>query len=67
MTNRTFLQLALNVVLFLPLGFLAPAIAGVFPVWLWVGATVMQMVIYTSVITLVAGVIRDAMRPRPAS
>lgn len=50
--------------LFLPLGFLAPTITGVFPVWLWVGATVMQMIIYTSVITVVAGVIRDAMRPR---
>ncbi|MBR0661688.1 TerC family protein [Roseomonas oryzicola] len=51
--------------LFLPLGFLAPTIMGVFPVWLWVGATVMQMIIYTSVITVVAGVIRGAMRPRP--
>jgi YjbE family integral membrane protein len=48
--------------LFLPLGFLAPAIAGVFPVWLWVGATFLQLVIYTSVITLVAGAIRDASR-----
>ncbi|MBP0465461.1 TerC family protein [Roseomonas sp. PWR1] len=48
--------------LFLPLGFLAPAIAGVFPVWLWVGATFLQLVIYTSVITLVAGAVRDATR-----
>ena len=29
--------------LFLPLGFLVPAIAGVFPVWLWVVATFLQM------------------------
>jgi YjbE family integral membrane protein len=48
--------------LFLPLGFLAPAVAGAFSVWFWVGATVMQMVVYTSVITLVAGAIRDATR-----
>ncbi len=48
--------------LFLPLGFLVPAIAGVFPVWLWVGATFLQVVIYTSVITLVAGAVRDASR-----
>ncbi|MBR0680325.1 TerC family protein [Roseomonas eburnea] len=51
--------------LFLPLGFLVPAIAGVFPVWLWVGATLMQMVLYTSVITVVAGAVRDFSR-RPA-
>lgn len=48
--------------LFLPLGFLVPAISGVFPVWLWVGATFLQVVIYTGVITLVAGAIRDASR-----
>jgi YjbE family integral membrane protein len=51
--------------LFLPLGFLAPAIVGVFPVWLWVGATVMQMIIYTAVVTVVAVAIRGAMQPRP--
>ncbi len=50
--------------LFLPLGFLVPAISGVFPIWLWVGATVMQMIIYSTVITLVAGVVRDATRRR---
>ncbi|MBW6396572.1 TerC family protein [Roseomonas sp. HJA6] len=50
--------------LFLPLGFLVPAISGVFPVWLWVGATVMQMIIYSSIITVVAGVVRDATRRR---
>ncbi|MBR0650710.1 TerC family protein [Roseomonas terrae] len=48
--------------LFLPLGFLAPAVAGAFSVWFWVGATVMQMVVYTTIITLVAGAIRDASR-----
>lgn len=45
--------------LFLPLGFLVPTIAGVFPVWLWVGATFMQMIVYTALITLVAGAVRD--------
>lgn len=49
--------------LFLPLGFLAPTIAGVFPVWLWVGATFLQLIIYTSLVTLVAGAVRDIMRP----
>lgn len=53
--------------LFLPLGFLVPAIAGVFPVWLWVGATFMQMILYSSVITLVAGAVRDASRARPSA
>ncbi len=50
--------------LFLPLGFLVPTIAGVFPVWLWVGATFMQVIIYTAVVTLVAGAVRDYSRPR---
>lgn len=50
--------------LFLPLGFLAPAIAGVFSVWFWVGATAMQMVVYTSIIALVGGAVRDAVRGR---
>lgn len=53
--------------LFLPLGFLVPAIAGVFPVWLWVGATLMQVILYTAVITVVAGAIRDYSRPRPSA
>lgn len=52
--------------LFLPLGFLLPAIAGVFPVWLWVGVTVFQMVVYPAMIPLVAGAVRDASR-RPAA
>ena len=50
--------------LFLPLGFLMPSIAGVFPIWLWVGATVMQMIVYSSFITVVAGAVRDATRRR---
>lgn len=50
--------------LFLPLGFLVPTIAGVFPVWLWVGATFLQMIVYTSVITLVSGAVRDISRAR---
>ena len=53
--------------LFLPLGFLVPTIAGVFPIWLWVGATVMQMIIYSAVITVVAGAVRDATRRRAAA
>jgi YjbE family integral membrane protein len=53
--------------LFLPLGFLVPTIAGVFPIWLWVGATLMQMIIYTTVITAVAGTVRDFMRPRASA
>jgi YjbE family integral membrane protein len=53
--------------LLLPLGFLVPAIVGVFPVWLWVGATLMQMIIYTTVITAVAGTVRDFMRPRASA
>ena len=52
--------------LFLPLGFLAPAVAGAFSVWFWVGATVMQLIIYSTISTLVAGAVRDATR-RPAS
>jgi YjbE family integral membrane protein len=50
--------------LFLPLGFLAPAMAGVFPVWLWVGATLLQMIAYTALITAVAGLVRDYSRNR---
>lgn len=50
--------------LFLPLGFLAPSIVGVFPIWLWVGATVMQLIVYSAVVTVVAGVVRDATRRR---
>ncbi len=53
--------------LFLPLGFLVPTIAGVFPIWLWVGATLMQMVVYTTLITAVAGAVRDALRPRASA
>lgn len=53
--------------LFLPLGFLVPTIGGVFPVWLWVGATFMQMVVYTAVITLVAGAVRDLSRQRSSA
>jgi YjbE family integral membrane protein len=50
--------------LFLPLGFLAPAVSGAFPVWLWVGATFLQLVVYTSLVTAVGGAVRDALRPR---
>jgi len=50
--------------LFLPLGFLMPAIVGVFPIWLWVGATFLQILVYTVLITLIASTMRDARRPR---
>jgi YjbE family integral membrane protein len=49
--------------LLLPLGFLMPAIAGVFPIWLWVGATFLQVVAYSVVITLV---VRALAGPRRA-
>ncbi len=49
--------------LFLPLGFLVPAIAGVFPVWLWVLATFLQVVFYAFVVTIVAGAASGLRRP----
>jgi hypothetical protein len=33
-------------------------------VWLWVGATMLQVIIYTTVITAVSGAVRDFLRPR---
>jgi hypothetical protein len=46
--------------LFLPLGFLA--LPGVFPVWLWVGVTFLQVVVYTGIAAFVADVVRQARR-----
>jgi YjbE family integral membrane protein len=46
--------------LFLPLGFLA--LPQVFPVWLWVGATLFQMIFYTALITLVSDAVLRARR-----
>jgi len=46
--------------LFLPLGFLA--LPSVFPAWLWVGATLLQVVVYTALATLVSDLIREARR-----
>ena len=43
--------------LFLPLGFLA--LPGVFPVWLWVGVTFLQMVFYTAVGAFIADTVRE--------
>jgi YjbE family integral membrane protein len=48
--------------LMLPFGFLA--LPGVFPAWLWLGATLAQLVLYTALITVVAGLVRDAQRGR---
>ncbi len=44
----------------LPLGFLARP--EIFPPWLWVLATLSQLVVYTMVATFVSGLIRDAQR-----
>ena len=53
--------------LFLPLGFLVPAIAGVFPVWLWVLATVLQVIVYSGLAAAAGGAVRDATRRPPAA
>ncbi len=50
--------------LFLPLGFLA--LPNVFPVWLWVGATLFQIMIYTALATVVRDLVRRAMMAEPA-
>ena len=50
--------------LFLPLGFLA--LPGVFPVWLWVGATLLQIVLYTALATVVRDTVQRALRPAAA-
>jgi YjbE family integral membrane protein len=49
--------------LMLPMGFLARP--DIFPAWLWVLATLVQVIVYTTLVTLVSGVVRDAQR-RPA-
>ena len=46
--------------LMLPMGFLARP--DVFPAWLWVGATLAQVVFYTALATFVGGLVRDAQR-----
>jgi hypothetical protein len=46
--------------LFLPLGFLA--LPGVFPVWLWVGVTFLQLVVYTGIAAFVSDLVRQARR-----
>lgn len=51
--------------LLLPLGFLA--LPNVFPVWLWVGATLVQIVVYTALATTVADVVRRALEGRGAN
>ncbi len=50
--------------LFLPLGFLA--LPGVFPAWLWVGATLFQLVVYSALASLVSDLVRQARREREA-
>ncbi|CAH0212638.1 hypothetical protein ROS9278_02204 [Roseomonas sp. CECT 9278] len=50
--------------LFLPLGFLVPAMAGIFPVWLWVLATALQVAFYTALAVAVGGPVRDLTRLR---
>jgi YjbE family integral membrane protein len=51
--------------LFLPLGFLA--LPGVFPVWLWVGVTFLQLIVYTGIAAFVADVVRQARRGSSAA
>ncbi|MBR0654713.1 TerC family protein [Roseomonas arctica] len=46
--------------LMLPMGFLARP--DIFPAWLWVAATLVQLVIYTTIVTFVGGLVRDAQR-----
>ncbi|NBQ74255.1 MAG: TerC family protein [Acetobacteraceae bacterium] len=46
--------------LFLPLGFLA--LPGVFPIWLWVGATLLQLVVYSGLAAFVSDLVREARR-----
>ncbi|MDB5380409.1 MAG: hypothetical protein JWO26_41 [Rhodospirillales bacterium] len=46
--------------LMLPMGFLARP--DVFPAWLWVAATLVQLIIYTTLVTFVGGLVRDAQR-----
>jgi YjbE family integral membrane protein len=52
--------------LFLPLGFLVPTIAGVFPVWLWVLATVLQVAVYSGIAAAAGGAVRDVTARRRA-
>ncbi|MBE9607555.1 TerC family protein [Acetobacteraceae bacterium H6797] len=49
--------------LFLPLGYLA--LPGVFPTWLWVGATLLQIVVYTTAVALLVGAIKGATSHKP--
>jgi len=46
--------------LLLPLGYLA--LPGTFPAWLWVGATVLQIVVIAAVVALINDLVRGAMR-----
>lgn len=51
--------------LFLPLGFLA--LPNVFPVWLWVGATILQIIVYTALATVVRQLISRAINGKAAN
>ncbi len=51
--------------LFLPLGFLA--LPNVFPVWLWVGATLLQVVVYSALAATVRELVQRAMQPESAN
>jgi hypothetical protein len=52
--------------LLLPLGYLA--LPGVFPAWLWALATLGQLVCFTAVVTMVAGLVRgDRSSANPAA
>lgn len=49
--------------LFLPLGYLA--LPGVFPAWMWVGATALQVLLFTALATVVALLVAQAWRRGP--
>ena len=51
--------------LLLPLGYLA--LPGTFPAWLWVGATVVQLVVISAVVAVITDLVRGAMRPGTTS
>jgi YjbE family integral membrane protein len=46
--------------LFLPLGYLA--LPGVFPAWMWVAASLFQVILFSALAAVVAGAVRDAQR-----
>ena len=50
--------------LLLPLGYLA--LPGVFPPWLWVGASLLQIIVFSAIVAFVVDLVLRARRPAPA-